>query len=118
MKFLIKDTITAQLGRASIGFARRALELSEGLDRTDFRELTIQQETRNSRVMEQTIGAVIVSVASIEGLINGILSGLNDRLADKANLDNVSEQAYRRWGRLWKDGALFEHMVRYKMVLN
>jgi len=55
--------------------------------------------------MEQTIGAVIVSVASIEGLINEILSGPNDRLVDKGNLQNVSDQAYLRWGRLWKDGA-------------
>ena len=116
-KFLIKDTITAQLGRASIGFARRTLELSEGIDRTEFSELTIQQENRNSRLMEQTIGAVIVSVASIEGLINEILSSPSDRLVDKGNLQNVSDQAYRRWGRLWKDGAFDKHNALEKCQL-
>ena len=113
-RFLIEDDISTQLRRASIGFARRALELSAGIDRTEFSELTIQQEIRNSRVMEQTIGAIIVSVASTERLINETLSGPNDRLVDNRNLRNVSGQAYQRWGRLWKDGAFDKHNVPEK----
>lgn len=108
VKFLIKDPIAHVLRSAAVGFARRAIQLSGEIDRSNLTKLSIQQETRNRRVMEQTIGAIVVTVASLEGMINEILESASD--ADYFSRQppvNVSDSSYRRWARL-REKKVFE----------
>jgi len=69
-------------------------------------EPTIQHEIENRRVIEQTIGAVIVGVASVEGMINEIFSEAAGTLPRRDLMRNVDRKSYMRWAQLWNDGAV------------
>lgn len=58
VKGYVLDSIVGELESAGVGFARRAVELSSGINNRDLSEPAIEQKIRNRRVMEQTIGAV------------------------------------------------------------
>lgn len=104
-KAFVSDPIASTLTSTSIVFARRAVSLSSasGWDRVS--EFTIQHQIENRRVIEQTIGAIIVAVAGVEGMINEILAGSTDRFSQRDSMKNVDERAYARWARLWDEGA-------------
>ena len=104
-KALVSDPIASTLMSASIGFARRAVELSKASSWDRVSEPTIQHEIENRRVIEHTIGAIIVAVAGVEGMINEILAGSADRFARRDSMRNVDAKAYARWARLWNEGA-------------
>jgi hypothetical protein len=104
-KALISDPIASTLTSASIGFARRAVELSNASSWDRVSVLTTHNEIENRRVIEQTIGAIIVAVAGVEGMINEILAGSADRFSRRDSMRTVDEKAYARWARLWNEGA-------------
>lgn len=103
MRALILDPIASTLSSASSMFARRAVSLSEGFDWTDVENPNSEQMIRNKRVLEQTIGAAIVSIASLEGMVNEILVGSANSRRDPVGA--VEKHAYQRWGRMWERGA-------------
>lgn len=105
LKAFVSDPIASTLRSASIGFARRAVELSNASSWDKVSEFTIQHKIENRRVIEQTIGAIIVAVAGVEGMINEILAGSADRFSRGNSMRNVDAKAYTRWARLWSDGA-------------
>ena len=105
-KHLVSDPIASTLTSASIGFARHAIELSKNCSWRGVGEFTVEHRTQNRRVMEQTIGAIIVAVAAVEGMINEILAGSADGFAPRGNLHNVSDASYARWARLWNEGVV------------
>jgi len=104
-KAFVNDPIAGTLRSASIAFARHAIRLSENCSWDGNSTYTTIHETENRRVAEQAIGAVIVAVAGVDGLINEILSDASDPASPKGNIRNITENAYRRWGRLWTEGA-------------
>jgi hypothetical protein len=106
----VNDLVASTLRSAAVGFARRSMELAGTLDYRDTPAFdnNPHHEIARKRVAEQTIGAVIVSVASVEGLLNEILAGSVDSL-DFGRPPEVSSRAYARWGRMWNRGV-FESM--------
>ncbi len=104
-KAFVSDPIASTLTSASIGFARRSVELSNASSWDRVSEFTIQHEIENRRVIEHTIGAIIVAVAGVEGMINEILAGSADRFSRRDSMRNVDEKAYARWARLWDKGV-------------
>ena len=55
----VSNRIAPTLTSASIGFARRAVELSKASSWDRVGELTSRHQIENLRVMEQTIGEII-----------------------------------------------------------
>ena len=102
---LVNDPIASTLTSASIGFARRAVDLTNASSWDKVSEPTIQHQIETRRVIEQTIGAIIVAVAGVEGMINEILAGSTDPLSRRDSMRNVDTKAYARWARLWDDEA-------------
>lgn len=100
------DLIASTLSSASIAFARRAVELTKASTWRGFGEQTIQHKIENRRVNEQTIGAIIVAVASAEGMINEIFAGAADSFPRRDRMRNVDGKSYARWAQLWNDGVV------------
>lgn len=105
-KALVSDPIASTLSSASVGFAGRAVELSKGRAWRGDGEFTIEHEIPNRRVMEQTIGAIIVAVAAVEGMINEIFAGSADSFPRRDLMSNVDQRSYARWARLWNEGVV------------
>lgn len=104
-KLLVSDPIASTLTSASIAYARRAIELSKNSTWDKVSTPTIHHNIENRRVVEQTIGSIVVAVASVEGMINEILAGAADRTERQDLMVNVNITAYLRWARLWDEGA-------------
>jgi hypothetical protein len=105
-KAFVSDPIASTLSSASIVFARHAVELTKTSTWSGHGEPTIQHKIENRRVMEQTIGAVIVGVAAVEGMINEIFSGAADQTPRRLPMRNVDVKSYARWAQLWNGGAV------------
>lgn len=104
-KAFVNDLIASTLRSASIGFARQAVDLSNASSWDRVSEFTSQHKIENRRVIEQTIGAIIVGVAGVEGMVNEILAGSADGFSQRGSMRNIDEKAYARWARLWNEGA-------------
>mgnify|MGYP001616150162 FL=1 len=104
-KAFVSDPIASTLRSASIEFARRAVKLSNASSWDKLSEFTSQHKIENRRIIEQTIGAIIVGVAGVEGMVNEILAGSADGFSQRDSMRNVDKKAYARWARLWNEGA-------------
>ncbi len=79
VKVLVTHYLSGEIGNASVTLARQAIEL-ENQWPWDGKEETAERKRAHSEVRRLAIGAVILAVASLEGMLNEFLQNAPERL--------------------------------------
>lgn len=104
---LVKEFIATRLSGASVNLARRAIEIERAhpYSGKEPRALDVRATVPHQFVMELAASTVIMSVASLEGIINELFTEAGGSFGkDFRARGNLTVHALRRWHEFWKRG--------------